>query len=206
MARDPVATRERILDAAERLVLERGFAATSVDAVLADAPATKGGFFHHFPSKAVLGRAVLERYAASEGQMLDTFMAAAASETEDPAEQLVALVRHFERAAAELVPTQPGCLFVSFIYERQLAGDGDDVIADTIREWRSRLLDKLNDAARLHPPAVDVDLTSLADHVFAVFEGGFILTRALDDPAHLAAQLAHVRQYFELLFGLSPDP
>jgi TetR/AcrR family transcriptional repressor of nem operon len=205
MPRDGTATRERILDAAQRLVLEHGFAGTSVDAVLAAASATKGGFFHHFPSKDALGRALLERYAAGDKQLLADFMAAAEAETDDPAQQLVAFVRHFEHAAAELAPTQPGCLFVSFIYERQLAGDGgDDLIADTIREWRNRLLDKLNDAARAHPPAIPVDLPSLADHVFTVFEGGFILTRAMDDPAHLPAQLAHVRHYLELLYQALP--
>jgi TetR/AcrR family transcriptional regulator, transcriptional repressor for nem operon len=203
--RDGTATRERILDAAQRIVLERGFAATSVDAVLAEAPSTKGAFFHHFPSKNDLGRALLERYAAADERMLDDFMAAAEAESDDPAEQLVAFVRHFEHAAAELAPTQPGCLFVSFIYESQLAGDGeDDLIATSIRHWRSRLLDKLEAAARVHPPATEVDLHSLADQVFTTFEGGFILARAMHDPTHLRAQLAHLRHYLELLFELPP--
>jgi TetR/AcrR family transcriptional repressor of nem operon len=205
MPRDGTANRERILDAAQRLVLERGFAATSVDAILDEASATKGGFFHHFPSKNDLGRALLERYAEGDKQLLDDFMAAAEADSDDPAEQLVAFVRHFERAAAELAPTQPGCLFVSFIYESQLVGDGGDgVIAGTIRQWRERLLEKLDAAARVHPPAIAVDMPSLADQVFTVFEGGFILARAMDDPSHLPAQLTHLRHYLELLFGLSP--
>jgi TetR/AcrR family transcriptional regulator, transcriptional repressor for nem operon len=206
MPRDGTATRERILDAAQRIVLERGFAATSVDAVLAQAPATKGAFFHHFPSKDELGRALLERYAAADERLLDDFMAAAEAESDDPAEQLVAFVRHYEQAADELAPTQPGCLFVSFIYESQLARDGDDdLIATSIRHWRTRLLDKLEAAARAHPPAVAVDLPSLADQVFTTFEGGYILARAMHDPNHLRAQLTHLRHYLELLFGLSPN-
>ena len=205
MARDGTATRERILDAAQRIVLERGFAATSVDAVLAEAPATKGAFFHHFPSKSDLGRALLARYAAADERMLDDFMARAEADTDDPAEQLVAFIRHFEHAADELAPAQPGCLFVSFIHERQLVGDGDDdLIASSIRHWRARLLEKLEAAARIHPPAVAVDMASLADQVFTTFEGGFILARAMHDPRHLRAQLAHLRHYLELLFRLSP--
>jgi hypothetical protein len=77
------------------------------------------------------------------------------------------------------------------------------LIAGSIRDWRERLLEKLEAAARVHPPATAVDLPSLADHVFTVFEGGFILTRAMHEPAHLPAQLAHVRHYLELLFALS---
>jgi TetR/AcrR family transcriptional repressor of nem operon len=205
MPRDGTATRERILDAAQRIVLERGFAATSVDAVLAQAPATKGAFFHHFPSKNALGRALLERYVAADERMLEDFIAVAEAQSEDPAEQLVAFVRRFEHAADELAPTQPGCLFVSFIYESELAGGGeDDLIATSIRHWRMRLLDKLEAAARAHPPAVAVDLPSLADQVFTTFEGGFILARAMHDPRHLRSQLAHLRHYLELLFELSP--
>jgi TetR/AcrR family transcriptional repressor of nem operon len=204
--RDGTATRERILDAAQRIVLERGFAATSVDAVLAQAPATKGAFFHHFPTKNDLGRALLERYAAADERMLETFLAAAEAESDDPAEQLVAFVRQFEEVADELAPTQPGCLFVSFIYESQLVGDGEgDLIAASILQWRTRLLEKLQAAARIHPPAIAVDLPSLADQVFTTFEGGFILARAMHDPTQLRAQLAHVRHYLELLFQLAPQ-
>jgi TetR/AcrR family transcriptional regulator, transcriptional repressor for nem operon len=206
MPRDGTATRERILDAAQRIVLERGFAATSVDAVLAQAPATKGAFFHHFPSKNDLGRALLERYAAADERMLDDFMAVAEADSDDPAEQLVAFVRHFEQAADEFAPTQPGCLFVSFIYESQLAGDGDDdLIAMSIRHWRTQLLEKLEAAAQAHPPAVAVDLPSLADQLFTTFEGGFILARAMHDHRHLRSQLTHLRNYLELLFHLTPN-
>jgi TetR/AcrR family transcriptional regulator, transcriptional repressor for nem operon len=205
--RDGTVTRERILDAAQRIVLERGFAATSVDAVLAQAPATKGAFFHHFPSKNDLGRALLERYAAADERMLEDFLAVAEAESDDPAEQLVAFVRQFEHAADELAPTQPGCLFVSFIYESQLVGDGeDDLIAASILHWRTRLVEKLEAAARIHPPAIAVDLQSLADQVFTTFEGGFILARAMHDPTQLRAQLAHLRHYLELLFQLAPQP
>jgi AcrR family transcriptional regulator len=53
--------RERILDAAERLLLRDGLDALSVDAVLAEAAISKGGFFHHFASKETLLSAILER-------------------------------------------------------------------------------------------------------------------------------------------------
>jgi TetR/AcrR family transcriptional regulator, transcriptional repressor for nem operon len=203
MPRDGTATRQRILDAAQSIVLDRGFAATSVDAVLAEASVTKGAFFHHFPSKLALGRALLERYAAADERLLNEFMTAAEAESDDPAEQLVAFVREFERSARELAARQPGCLFVSFIYERQLAdGGNDDIIGNAILQWRSRILGKLEAAVAAHPPAAPVDLPSLADQIFATFEGGFILARALREPAHLQAQLAHLRNYLALLFRL----
>jgi TetR/AcrR family transcriptional regulator, transcriptional repressor for nem operon len=204
--RDGTATRTRILDAAQRIVLERGFAATSVDAVLAEASVTKGAFFHHFRSKAELGRALVERYAAADVRILDEFMAVAEARSDDPAEQLVTFLHQFEHSVGELAAQQPGCLFVSFIYESELGNDATaDIISATIRLWRTRLLEKLQSAVAVHPPAAAVDLPSLADQVFTTFEGAFILTRAMRDPSLLPAQLAHLRHYLQLLFQLTPE-
>ena len=203
MPRDGTPMRERLLDSAQRLVLERGFTATSVDAVLSDAGATKGAFFHHFPSKNALGRALLERYAAADTESLERFMGAAEALSDDPAEQVVAFARLFEVSAGDLPRLQPGCLFVTFIYEQELDGEGtDELIAHSIDTWHDLLLDKLEAAAEAHPPAAGVDLSSLADQFFTTFEGGFILTRARQDADALRGQLAHLRQYLELLFGV----
>ena len=205
MPRDGAATRERILEAAQRLVLERGFAGTSVDAVLAEASVTKGGFFHHFPSKQALGLALVERYAAVDLQALEDFMAGAEASADDPAEQVVAFVRLFEQAVVALAEVQPGCLFGSFVYERELAAPGtEEIISHSIHTWRERVLAKLQEAAQAHPPVIDADMPSLADQIFTSFQGGFILARATNDPEHLRRQLAHVRQYIELLFQLAP--
>ena len=205
MPRDGSATRTRILEAAQRLVLERGFAGTSVDAVLGEASVTKGAFFHHFRSKEALGLALVERYAAFDLQALDDFMAGAEASSDDPAEQVVAFVRLLEEAVVALTEVQFGCLFGSFVYERELAAPGtEEIIAHSIETWRGRVLEKLQEAAEAHPPAIDADLPSLADQIFTNFQGGFILARAMKEPEHLRRQLAHVRQYLELLFQLAP--
>lgn len=196
-------TRERILDAAEHLVLRHGFAATTVDAVIGATGVSKGAFFHHFRSKADLGRALVARYAAADAETLEVALAAAESVTDDPAAQLVAVLRQFEQAADTVLETQPSCLFVSFIYETELADRATaDLVAGAVRHWRARLLEKLRQAAAIRQPPPAVDLPSLADQVFTVFEGAFLLARALDEPRSLRHQLAHLRHYLELLFGL----
>ncbi|HZD78570.1 MAG TPA: TetR/AcrR family transcriptional regulator [Actinomycetota bacterium] len=201
MVAPPSSLRERILDAAQRLVLERGFTATTVDAVLETAGASKGAFFHHFPTKASLGRALVERYAAGDAEVLETLMQKAEADSDDPAEQVIGFVRAFEGTAEELALSQPGCLFVSFIYEHMPSSqDVNDIIVGSIRLWRERILEKLRQAAQAHPPAVHVDLPSLADQVSTIFEGAFILARATEDPGYLRTQLSHLRHYLELLF------
>jgi AcrR family transcriptional regulator len=54
--------RERLLDAAERAVLETGAGHLTLDAVAKFAGISKGGLLHHFPSKDLLLEAMLERY------------------------------------------------------------------------------------------------------------------------------------------------
>ncbi|MBN9733813.1 MULTISPECIES: TetR/AcrR family transcriptional regulator [unclassified Pseudonocardia] len=54
-------TREAILGAAEQLFVERGFRATSIDAVGSAARFTKGAVYRHFPDKQALFQAVFER-------------------------------------------------------------------------------------------------------------------------------------------------
>jgi TetR/AcrR family transcriptional repressor of nem operon len=204
MARDAAKTRERILDSAERLVLDHGLAATSVDEILAAAGTSKGAFFHHFPSKNHLARALVERYAANDVAFLEEFMTRAEAESDDPAVQLQAFIRLFEDAADEMVSQQPSCLYVSYIYDRQLFENGTNaVIADAVVTWRERLAEKLRAAAAAHPPKLPVDLVALADHLFATFEGAFVLTRTLDDPGIMRRQLELVRGYVELLFDAS---
>lgn len=192
-------------------MLERGFAATTVDAVLEATGTSKGAFFHHFSSKGELAHALVERYAAADLEHLDRFMAAAEATSADPAEQLVEFVALFEEAADEIAHVQSGCLYVSFVYERQLVDERTSAtIVDVARAWRARLAEKIEAAIAVHPPPAPVDVTSLADLTFTTFEGGFVLARTFGDPSLLRGQLAHLRRYLELLFavgtGVAPTP
>jgi len=57
-------TAERILDVAEQLVQERGFNAFSYADIAAELGITKAALHYHFASKAELGQALIDRYAA----------------------------------------------------------------------------------------------------------------------------------------------
>ena len=95
MPRDGSTTRTAIMDAAEGLILETGFAATSVDRVIERAGITKGTFFYHFNSKAALAQALVERYAALDLGNLDDKMTRAEKLARDPVQQLLLFVgRH----------------------------------------------------------------------------------------------------------------
>jgi TetR/AcrR family transcriptional repressor of nem operon len=198
--KDGTATKTRILDTAERLVIDNGFAATSVDQVIAEAGTSKGAFFHHFASKLELARALVDRYAAADIAHLERAAAQAQAVTSDPAERVLAFIRVFEDGAGELMAAQSSCLYVSVLTERQLALSGTrEQIAKSVAAWRATLAGMLREALAARPAAASVDTDALADHLFVTFEGAFILSRSMNDPRHMRAQLTVLRQLIESL-------
>jgi AcrR family transcriptional regulator len=81
--------RERILDACERVILRDGLGGLSIDAVIAEAKLSKGGFFHHFASKDELLGAVTERLG---GVVVAEIDARAARDREPHGRRLRALI------------------------------------------------------------------------------------------------------------------
>jgi TetR/AcrR family transcriptional regulator, transcriptional repressor for nem operon len=194
--RDGRPTQDRILATAERLVIDNGYAATSVDQVIAESGTSKGAFFHHFQSKRALADALVDRYVASDVAMLEAALEHARTETDDPVERALAFVRYFEDAGDEVMQEQSGCLYTSILTERQLVDTGaSDPIAKAVVTWREGYAELLRDALAGSPRDVDVDAVS--DHVFVTFEGAFLLARTTGDPSHMRTQLHTLRVLLE---------
>lgn len=200
--RDPERTRERILDAAQALILDHGFSATSVDAIVGRAGATKGAFFHHFGSKADLAKALVERYAALDREHLEQGLARAEKLASDPLQQVLLLIAFYEEEFEAMLEPFPGCLFASYIYEAKLFDDATlAVLRESTLLWRRVLRAKLEEVAAAHPPRREVDMESLADLFYSLSEGAFVMTKTLGDKTLLARQARHLRNYLDLLFG-----
>ena len=200
--RDPGRTRERILDSAQELILEQGFSATSVDAVVTQAGITKGAFFHHFASKSDLALALVERYARLDREHLEAQWALACAESDDPLARLLALIRLYEEEFEAMPAPFPGCLFASFVYESKLFDEGTlAVLRESILFWRRSVREILERVLEEYPPKIPVHLDSLADLFYALPEGAFVMTKALGDRTLLARQTRHLRNHMLLLFG-----
>jgi AcrR family transcriptional regulator len=70
----PEIRRNELMDAAERLFLEKGVGATSVDEIVAAAEVAKGTFYVHFPSKEHLLAALQQRFVTSFADMIQAAM------------------------------------------------------------------------------------------------------------------------------------
>lgn len=203
MPKNGAPTRTRILDAAEALVIDHGYAATSVDDVIAASASSKGAFFHHFASKQALADALVERYVAADLEMLDSGLAAARAAGPDPAVRAVAFLDHFVGLADGLMGEQSGCLYAAVLTERQLLTSQTSApIATAIRAWRDGFAALLREAL---PAGSPIDVDDVADHVFVTFEGAFLLARSTEDPSHLRRQLGVLRALVETALAAGPQ-
>ena len=65
-------TKRDLVDVAERLFTEDGYAATSLDSIVAGAQVTKGALYHHFSGKQALFEAVFERVETEAARHVQT--------------------------------------------------------------------------------------------------------------------------------------
>lgn len=204
MPRDGSKTKQKILDAAQAQVLERGFAGTSVDAIQGAAGISRGTFFYHYPSKDDLARALIERYAEEDWNLTANLMARAEALATDPLQQALVFLGLWEEVFRETGAGEAGCLFASYSYEAGLFDDHTQaLIVGSIEHWRQTLGGKLEAAMRRHRPKLpDVDPHVVADFGYGVLQGAFILGRTLSDPSIMVTHLRQFREFLELLFGV----
>lgn len=185
-------TREKLVRAAEELMLRDGYSATRVDEVIRKAGLSKGSFYHFFDSKESLGLATLEHYYADRVKRLATRSQAAEP---DPQERAHRFVEHASGVAADLWKT--GCLLANFASD---AAGSSRVISDALKERTSELRTLLADI--LSPLATpEVTATDLADQFLICIEGSIVLARIYDDPDYLRFGLTQFRRCLEKLEG-----
>jgi len=104
----------------------------------------------------------------------------------------------------QMTDLNSGCLIASYTYQfEDLDADVRQISAQTFLQWRKRLGEKFAAALVQYPPCLPVTAEGLADAIVSTFEGSFVMMRVLQDPKQISQQLAHYRNYIELLFGVS---
>lgn len=199
-------TRERILELAESAVLEKGFAATSIDELISAAGITKSGFFYHFKGKSELAKALLVRYVDREEDILDNLFKRADELNEDPLHGFLIGLKLLAEMMADLPSGHPGCLIAAFCYQDQLFNNEiRELNAAGVLNWRQRFRKRLDLIATRYPPRINVDLDNLADMLSALVDGGIIISKAVRDKHVLPQQIMLYRTFMRSIF-LGTDP
>ena len=191
-------TRQKLLDAAQELMLAKGFTATTVDEVCETAGLTKGSFFHYFEGKEHLGRVVAERFFSSRKEM---FQSAPYREKKDPLDRVFGLVDFLAEMARSPTAVK-GCLLGTFVQElSQTHPQIRSVCAACFEEQAEFLKQDLEQAKAKYAPRARWRPQSLAEHLIAVVQGAIILAKAKQDKQVMVESLGHVREYLKCLFG-----
>jgi len=194
-------TRTRILELAEAAVLEKGFAATSIDELIAGVGITKSGFFYHFKDKSDLAKALMRRYIDEHDATLADIFRRADELNDDPLHGALVALKLFAEMMADLPSTHPGCLVSSFVYQDQLlSAEVRELTLAGVQGWRRIFRERLDRIAARYPPRIAVDLDDLADMANTLVDGGIILSKVLKDEDVLPRQVMLYREFVRAVF------
>lgn len=195
--RAPTTARIKLLDAAEQLMLTRGFGATSLDRICTSVGVSKGCFFHHFKSKEVLGKATLDRAVECKQRM---FQEAPFRNKRDPLQRVYGYV-DFAIELSQSKLAKRGCLLGNFSQELSDTDAGmRKICAEHFAQWAESLQQDLDEAKLKHAPRARFDTHSLAEHFIAILEGALILAKTRQDPSIVKDSLSHFKRYLTTLY------
>ncbi len=176
-------TRVRILDAAAKVFRERGFAAGSVDDVMAEAGLTAGGFYAHFQSKDALLAGVLNHTATQSRERLQRGL-----EQCSDGEWIQAVIERY-LSPAHCRRAATGCPLPPLLAEiARGAGASKQAFEAFLRQTVAWLEARLPDDAA--QPSRDRALA-----ILAIWVGGLSLARAAPNQALADQILAACRQF-----------
>jgi TetR/AcrR family transcriptional regulator, transcriptional repressor for nem operon len=198
MARAPHESKLRLLEATLKVVRTKGYSATRIEDVCAEAGLTKGSFFHHFKSKEDL---TLAAAALWDARTVETFATAPYHGAADPLSRLIAYVE-FRKAILTGDLPDFTCFAGTIIQEAyRTHPDVSAACARSITGQAKGLEADIREAMRERGIRGAWTAESLALHILAVIHGGFILAKAHGSAAVAIECLDHLRRYIELLFG-----
>jgi TetR/AcrR family transcriptional regulator, transcriptional repressor for nem operon len=195
-------TRERILDIAYEAIVEKGFAATSIEELVEAAGITKSGFFYHFRDKNDMARQLFDRFLSEDEKIIETLEQRARELSDDPLQSLLIFLNLYAQMMDDMETLHPGCMVASVTYqERLFDSEMKKMNVDYLLRTRQRFADWLKEIVELHPPKMEADLDALADHLTIIVEGAIIYAKALRDPDMMGRQTRLFRNHIRLLFG-----
>jgi TetR/AcrR family transcriptional repressor of nem operon len=176
-----VDTRDRIVRSAARLFLTRSYRAVGIADLCAEADVRKGSFYHFFPSKTDLAKAVVDLHAGHLERRLED------ARTDDPAGTLLAVADAvgeihdgFERRFGRVV----GCPFGNLAAE--LSTTDDELrahVAGVFARWAATMSSACHAAAAGGALREGVDPDQLAHMILAQVQGLILLAKVTDAPA-----------------------
>ena len=182
----------KLLNAALSVIREKGYSATTVDELCAEAKVTKGGFFHHFKSKEELAVAAADHWSAVTG---DFFARAAYHRFADPLDRVLGYIELRKSILRGELP-EFTCLVGTMVQETYETSPAiREACRQSIVGHAETLEADIAEAMTLGGVQADWTAQSLALHTQAVIQGAFILAKATMSPRVAADSIDHLHRY-----------
>ena len=195
-------TRERILDIAYESIVQKGFAATSIEELVEAAGITKSGFFYHFKDKNDLARQLFDRFLAEDEAIIDTLEKRARELSDEPLQSLLIFLNLYAQVMDDMEALHPGCMVATVTYQERIFDPAlKRMNTDYLMRMRARFRRWFEEAAVAHPPSAEVDFDALADHLTVIVEGAIVVSKALKDESLMGKQVRLFRAHIRALFG-----
>lgn len=189
--------RQKLLDAALKVIRTKGYEATTVDELCAEAGVAKGSFFHHFKGKEALAVAAAEYWSQITGAF---FAAAPYHHFQDPLERVLGYIDFRKQILVGNVP-EFTCLIGMMVQEVYETCPAIRAACDaSISRHAAEVEADIDAAMRHYGIRADWTAKSLALHTQAVLQGAFILAKAKGDAAVAGESIDHLRRYIAYLF------
>jgi TetR/AcrR family transcriptional repressor of nem operon len=199
----PHQSRLNLLNAALHIIRQKGYAATTVDDICAEAGVSKGSFFHHFKSKDALAIAAVEYWEQMTGGL---FAAAEYQQGSDPLDRLLGYVDfRLKILGGELADFT--CLLGTLVQETYETHP--EIRSACLRALESHIELLTVDAAaakELYAPEAEWTPESVASFIQAVLQGSFIFAKAHGGPEVARLNIDHLRRYVISLFPRTRKP
>ncbi len=190
-------SKAKLLDATIKIVRTKGYNATRIEDVCAEAGVTKGSFFHHFKSKDDLALAALEHWRAGSGEL---FANAPYHLAADPLDRVLAYV-DFRRTILTGELAAFTCFAGTMVQETYATNPQLRAACESSICGHAKTLEAdIDEAMRKYRVTAEVTAGGLARHTQCVIQGAFILAKATGSVAVAEQSIDHLRRYLTLLF------
>ncbi len=166
--RDPVKTRESLLEAAYEAIHEGGFQSVSIDAILKQTGVTKGAMYHHFPNKHSLGYAIIDEIIVPQlhKEWIEPIIG-----QDDPVQALEAALQHTAETMT-LDEIRVGCPLNNLTQEMSTIDEGFRTrLQHACDEWHIALTTAIEHGKKCETVKSDIDSEATARFIIASMEG-----------------------------------
>jgi TetR/AcrR family transcriptional regulator, transcriptional repressor for nem operon len=194
-------TKRKLVDAGVNLMRARGYNATTVDEICADAGVTKGGFFHYFKSKDDLAKAAVTQFFEDR---VKNYEQAPFRKLADPLDRVFGRLDYVKEATGGSARVTKGCLIGVFTQELAFT---NSAIRDICQGFFSRMArdfsQDLAEAKAAHASAANFAPKALAQFYISIVQGSLMLAKSAGNNEVFHNNIEQFRGHLKYLFGLT---